>query len=68
MDRRATPNLLAPHRATGCGVADTELILEVGEGFCTTYGEEVKFGGRQGDPRPRAWARHRHAPVAPSHG
>ena len=38
------PTCLAQRQATGCGLADTDLIVEVERDF-TVYGEEVKFGG-----------------------
>jgi urease subunit alpha len=44
IDRRAYAETYGPTTGDRLRLADTELILEV-ESDCTTYGDEVKFGG-----------------------
>jgi urease subunit alpha len=52
--RAAYADMFGPTTGDRVRLADTELFIEVEKDF-TTYGEEVKFGGRirrrQGDPR-----------------
>jgi len=56
MKRAIYADMFGPTTSDRVRLADTDLIIEVEKDF-TVYGEEVKFGGRQGDPR-------RHGPVA----
>ncbi|MGH2412292.1 MAG: amidohydrolase family protein, partial [Microcystaceae cyanobacterium] len=44
MDRRKYVHMFGPTVGDRVRLADTELLIEVEED-CTTYGEEVKFGG-----------------------
>ncbi|STU99694.1 urease subunit alpha [Klebsiella pneumoniae] len=56
ISRQAYADMFGPTVGDKVRLADTELWIEV-EDDLTTYGEEVKFGRRQSDPR-------RHGPGA----
>jgi len=50
MSRSAYAQMFGPTVGDKVRLADTDLVIEVEKDF-TTFGEEVKFGGRKSHPR-----------------